>query len=104
MYLGVYDDEPSGSLLLNSWHVMDLLVEVFPLTAPAPKHRVGHGVDGPLVGEEEDLLVGEDHLVKQVDVRGHPPLVHLTDYLGSFSLPSVVISHHPIWMDVPEKG
>lgn len=95
------NDEPSGSLLLNSWHIMDLMVEVFPLTAPTPKHRIGHCIHSPLVGQEEDLLVGEDHLVEQIDVRSHPPLVHLTDYLCSFSLPSVVISHYTIWVDVP---
>ena len=99
----MYDDEPSGPLLLDSWHLMDLMIEVFPLPAPAPKHRVSHGIHSPLVGQEEDLLPRDDHFMEEVDVCGHPPLVHLSDNFGSLCLPSIVISHHSIWMNVPER-
>lgn len=96
-------DEPSCTLLLYCGHVMDLVVKIFPIAAPPPKHGVGHRIDSALVGEKEHLLAREDHLVEEVDVAGHSALVHLSYYLRSLGLPPVVISDHPVRVDVPKN-
>ena len=96
-------DEPSCTLLLYCGHVMDLVVKIFPIATPSPKHGVGHSIDSALVGEKEHLLAREDHLVEEVDVADHPALIHLSDYLRPLSLPPVVISDHPVRANVPKN-
>ena len=95
-------DEPSCTLLLYCGHVMDLVVKIFPIATPSPKHGVGHRIDSALIGEKEHLLAREDHLVQEVDVAGNPALVHLSDYLRSLSLAPVVVSDHPVRVNVPK--